>query len=126
MLQNPRYTVAYAILVLLCLDEFARARSGEGAISAIAVSGSVVVIGSAGAIVGRFFYRKVILNGDIYRVWYGTNRQPPDFLSGHYLNSLGTSIQLGSCLVSVPKSHKFGSLGSSEFDVFFKTVHRIS
>ncbi len=38
------------------------------------------------------------------------------------LNSPGTSTQLGSCLVSVPKSHKFGSLGSSGIRQFFSRL----
>ncbi len=51
----------------------------------------------------------------LYRVWYGTNRKPID----DYDESLGFSnerdsiIHYGTCIVEVPKSHNFGSTGSS-------------
>ena len=96
MLQDLRYTVAYAILVLLSLDEFAWGRSMEGGLAGVAVGGAVALTAPAAAIVGRFLYRKVTLNGDIYRVWYGTNWQTSDFGLDCYLNTLGTSTCLAS------------------------------
>jgi esterase/lipase superfamily enzyme len=50
-----------------------------------------------------------------YRVWYGTERSPidPRDPALGFGAVAGTSLNLGSCLVFVPKAHQVGSLGSS-------------
>jgi esterase/lipase superfamily enzyme len=56
-------------------------------------------------------------DGRIYTVWYGTNRRPVDVddrskgYSGKREKDGG--IHYGACWVAVPKSHTFGSVGSS-------------
>ena len=51
----------------------------------------------------------------LYRVWYGTNRKPadPEISKAIYSNERDDKIHYGSSYVEVPKSHKFGSVGSS-------------
>ncbi len=62
--------------------------------------------------------RKIDKTGDLpmeYTVWYGTNRCPVvnhDGFQG-YSNSRDTRLHRGICKVVVPKSHKFGSVGSA-------------
>lgn len=50
-----------------------------------------------------------------YQVWYGTNRAPLD--SSDVSKGFGTDrsqdIHYGTCEVVIPKSHNFGSIGSS-------------
>jgi esterase/lipase superfamily enzyme len=50
-----------------------------------------------------------------YRVWYGTERSPidPRDPALGFGAVAGTSLNIGSCLVFVPKAHQVGSLGSS-------------
>jgi esterase/lipase superfamily enzyme len=50
-----------------------------------------------------------------YRVWYGTNRKPvdPHDQSRGYSADHDTHIHYGTLIVSIPKTHKFGSIGSS-------------
>jgi esterase/lipase superfamily enzyme len=50
-----------------------------------------------------------------HRVWYGTERSPthPRDPASGYGAMAGASLNLGSCLVFVPKAHQVGSLGSS-------------
>jgi esterase/lipase superfamily enzyme len=53
----------------------------------------------------------------VYPVWYGTNRRhadPSDPAAGYSADREGTgSVHYGRCLVSIPRSHRFGSVGSS-------------
>ena len=51
----------------------------------------------------------------LYPVWFGTDRQPTrsgDRTSG-FSGKRGEVVHFGLCKVSVPKSHNFGSVGSS-------------
>jgi len=56
------------------------------------------------------------LNEDIdYYVWYGTNREPAFDKHGNvsgFSNKRSSETFYGRCRVFVPKSHKFGSIGS--------------
>jgi esterase/lipase superfamily enzyme len=50
----------------------------------------------------------------LFTIWYGTNRQPAD-ASDHskgYSGSRASTVSYGTCQVAVPRSHKFGSVGS--------------
>lgn len=53
----------------------------------------------------------------LYQVWFGTNREPVD--SGDYSKGFSSrpshTVHHGTCTVAVPKSHRFGSVGSSFF-----------
>jgi esterase/lipase superfamily enzyme len=53
----------------------------------------------------------------VYRVWYGTNRRhadPSDPSAGYSGKREGKDhVHFGRCLVSIPKSHRFGSVGSA-------------
>jgi len=51
----------------------------------------------------------------LYPLWYGTNRKPIDASdrSKGFSGERDQQIHYGSCQVSVPKSHKIGSIGSS-------------
>jgi len=53
----------------------------------------------------------------IYRVWFGTNRKPG--VDDRRLTFTGeresATVHYGTCTVSIPRSHKFGSIGSSFF-----------
>ena len=46
---------------------------------------------------------------DIYKVWYATNRV---IRSGSFTSELSERLRFGDCRVAIPRSHKFGSLGS--------------
>lgn len=46
----------------------------------------------------------------VYKVYYGTNRKYND---SKYTNELDDKINYGECRVNIPKSHTFGSTGSS-------------
>lgn len=50
----------------------------------------------------------------VFTVWYGTNRQPVDAAdhSKGYSGSRASTVSYGTCQVAVPRSHKFGSVGS--------------
>jgi type VI secretion system ImpA family protein len=56
-------------------------------------------------------------DGRIYTVWYGTNRRPidPDDPSRGYSGERERDgrVHHGACWVAVPRSHRFGSVGSS-------------
>jgi hypothetical protein len=52
----------------------------------------------------------------LYPVWFGTNRRPVDpqnMSKGFSAQRDDTKVHYGLCKVAVPKSHKFGSVGSS-------------
>jgi hypothetical protein len=51
----------------------------------------------------------------LYKVWFGTNREPldPTDLSEGFSGRRGDSVHYGCCTVSSPRSHRFGSVGSS-------------
>ncbi len=53
----------------------------------------------------------------LYPVWYGTNRRhadPSDPAAGYSADRESTdSVHYGRCLVSIPRSHRFGSVGLS-------------
>jgi len=50
-----------------------------------------------------------------YSVFFGTNRKPKNAsnASDGFLNERGDQLSLGTCLVEIPKSHIFGSVGRS-------------
>ncbi len=51
----------------------------------------------------------------LFTVWYGTNRQPVD-PANHargYSGARASAVSHGTCQVAIPRSHKFGSVGSS-------------
>ena len=53
-----------------------------------------------------------------YKVWYGTNRRPLDAgASKGFLDERDTLgvVHFGTCRIRIPKSHKFGSVGTSWF-----------
>jgi esterase/lipase superfamily enzyme len=51
----------------------------------------------------------------LYRVWYGTNRKPVDEVdpAKGFSDSRDILLHFGNAYVYIPKSHKFGSVGSS-------------
>ncbi|UKO98766.1 alpha/beta hydrolase [Nostoc sp. UHCC 0870] len=51
----------------------------------------------------------------IYPLWFGTNRKPnnPQDISQGFSRQRDRNLHYGTCKVAVPKSHKFGSTGSS-------------
>ena len=54
----------------------------------------------------------------VYPVWYGTNRRrvdPSDPAAGYsgQRESNKNTVHYGKCLVAIPKSHRFGSIGSA-------------
>ena len=49
---------------------------------------------------------------NVYKVWYATNRQP---MADEFTPILDENLRFGDCQVAIPKSHKFGSLGSSSY-----------
>lgn len=51
--------------------------------------------------------------GNIYPVWYGTNRRPvdPNDERKGYTSNRDNQTHYGKCFVVIPKSHKFGSVG---------------
>jgi esterase/lipase superfamily enzyme len=60
---------------------------------------------------GGWFWRRTFKAADIYEVWYGTNRK--EKILNTFDNDFGTKLHFGKCKVSIPKGHKFGSIGSS-------------
>lgn len=60
----------------------------------------------------------------VYRVWYGTNRAPVDPAdhSKGYGSQRDSKINYGACIVEIPESHEFGSIGSSWIK---RTIRRI-
>ena len=58
-----------------------------------------------------------------YRVWYGTDREPAgeESLEPYFTREVSEQLHLGSCLVHVPKTHRFGELGSSWLRQRFQT-----
>lgn len=50
----------------------------------------------------------------LYEVWFGTNRQRngPAYVNTPFGNERAKQISFGRCLVSIPESHRLGSLGS--------------
>src|SRR6516225_11417489 len=51
------------------------------------------------------------LRSEDYDVWFGTNRQPLSSRNG-FSAERDSVVHLGRCCVSIPSSHKIGSLGS--------------
>jgi len=51
----------------------------------------------------------------LYTVWYGTNRQAldPNDPSRGFSGQRSEKVNYGTCAVAIPRSHKFGSVGSS-------------
>ncbi len=51
----------------------------------------------------------------VYTVWYGTNREPVDCndLTQGFTGKRGNQTYFGKCHVSIPRSHRFGSVGSA-------------
>jgi esterase/lipase superfamily enzyme len=100
---------ALAVLFILLSNSGALAYSAEGQAAGVAVAVPAVGVFFA----GRHVYRSIKYSPDLYRVWYGTNRKRQEFSYYKYLPGFGDGLSFGTCLVAVPKSHKFGSLGSS-------------
>jgi hypothetical protein len=65
-----------------------------------------------GAFVARFVYKQAT-SADLYRVWYGTNRKPSLGSARYYARD--EILHYGTCVVAVPKAHRFGSTGTSGF-----------
>jgi esterase/lipase superfamily enzyme len=61
-----------------------------------------------------FIDRGTVTPATLYPLWYGTNRTlvDPNDVSKGYSGERDDRIHYGSCQVAVPKSHKFGSIGS--------------
>lgn len=51
----------------------------------------------------------------LYTVWYGTNRKPVDAAdpASGFSHERDEHVHYGKCQVAIPRSHKFGSVGSS-------------
>jgi esterase/lipase superfamily enzyme/GNAT superfamily N-acetyltransferase len=51
----------------------------------------------------------------LYSVWFGTNRKPVDLDNANrgFSNARDDRVHYGRCEVAIPKSHRFGSIGSS-------------
>jgi esterase/lipase superfamily enzyme len=56
---------------------------------------------------------------DLYSVWYATNRQAK---YGPESTTVADKLRFGICQVAIPKSHKFGSIGSSTFARFWQRL----
>jgi esterase/lipase superfamily enzyme len=59
----------------------------------------------------------------IYPVWFGTNRRPIDsqnLSKGFSAEQDNTNVYHGLCKIIIPQSHKFGSLGTSWQERFWK------
>jgi esterase/lipase superfamily enzyme len=56
---------------------------------------------------------------DVYSVWYGTNRRA---FSGPLALEIIEKLSFGICRIAIPKSHKFGSIGSSSFVRYLQRV----
>ncbi len=59
-----------------------------------------------------------------YRVWFGTDRKPAadGAAEAYFDRTFSEQMQLGSCLVHVPRTHRFGELGSSWLKRKFHTL----
>jgi len=59
-----------------------------------------------------------------YRVWYGTDREPAgdEATEPYFTRTFDPELHFGSCVVCVPKSHRFGEIGSSWLRRKFRTV----
>lgn len=57
----------------------------------------------------------------VYRVWYGTNRKPvnPRNIAKGFGAESDERIHYGACQVTIPKSHRFGELGSPWWERWF-------
>jgi esterase/lipase superfamily enzyme len=62
-----------------------------------------------------FLHRKAT-GGDLYTVWYGTNRKLSSF--GFFGVTQDSRLNFGTCMVTIPETHKFGSIGSSAIKRF--------
>ncbi|MEE3717283.1 alpha/beta hydrolase [Tumidithrix elongata RA019] len=53
-------------------------------------------------------------NATVYPLWFGTNRRPNDMqnLAKGFSNDRDRQIHYGTCEVTVPRSHKIGSVGT--------------
>jgi esterase/lipase superfamily enzyme len=71
---------------------------------------------------GRFTFRKIRYASHDYTVWYGTNRAWNAFSPTRYSNDFSEQISYGSCVVTIPKGHKFGSVGSPWYVRFFQRI----
>jgi esterase/lipase superfamily enzyme len=49
---------------------------------------------------------------DVYKVWYATNRV---ISNDSFTSELSETLRFGHCRVAIPRSHKFGSLGSPPY-----------
>jgi esterase/lipase superfamily enzyme len=61
-------------------------------------------------------------NSWLYTVWFGTNRKPndPDNLEKGGSAHRDNRVHYGTCKVSIPKSHEFGSIGASWWRQWFR------
>jgi esterase/lipase superfamily enzyme len=71
-----------------------------GTLQGAEISGGIVREGTKGA--------------RLYTVWYGTNRHPidPNDSSRGFSGKRSDQVRYGTCAVAIPRSHKFGSVGS--------------
>lgn len=99
-------------VTLISISDAFAANIEETAKTWIAAIFTVVGVGWA--------WKRTFKAADIYEIWYGTNRR--DRISNTYDNYFGNKIHYGKCRVSIPKGHKFGSIGSSPLKRWF---HRL-
>jgi esterase/lipase superfamily enzyme len=112
------YALICLFLVLGFIGFAWAARPEEVPIGVAILYYAILPVIAGSSLIGGLLYRKATMTPDLYRVWYGTNRawlSPGD----RYSATLSPNTQLGSCLVAIPRSHKFGSLGSSGMRHFF-------
>ena len=128
--QNGRHQAIRTLqLVVLLLfgSAISTAAFAEGAKELVGEGIFIVVgtaIGAVGLAVGYpiyFTYKKIRHASHLYKVWYGTNREY-NLLSGAFESKYSTDITYGTCTVSIPKSHKFGSIGSPWY---FRVLQRL-
>jgi esterase/lipase superfamily enzyme len=104
---RPTYRLIGLALFVLSLStiEAHAANPEEGLQSWIAAILTVAGVG--------WLWKRTLKAADVFEVWYGTNRR--DKIANTFDNEFGTKLHFGKCRVSIPKSHIFGSIGSSPF-----------
>lgn len=67
------------------------------------------------------------IESHVYPVWYGTNRAPldPKDETKGYTSKRDSKTHYGKCLVVVPQSHQFGSVGSAWYRRWLKGDDRL-
>lgn len=91
--------------------------SGERAVAVGNMSGGTIIAGDTHNVTTRNDQKGIgpEAASRLYKVWFGTNREPFDStnLSAGFTGLRGDRVRYGSCTVSIPRSHRFGSVGSS-------------